>query len=91
MSTANFGPLCVEATNDYDSATQVNRGTWYISTSDERDAWTVPLVLRSIFPQELPSLLSCAGLELVSRFGELSREPFGPGSRVQVCLCRGRG
>jgi len=41
-----------------------------------------------IFPQELPLLLSAAGLELISRFGELSRAPFGPGSRVQVCLCR---
>jgi SAM-dependent methyltransferase len=87
-NTATFGPLAVEATNDYDSATQVNRGTWYISTPDRRDAWIVPMVLRSIFPQELPLLLSAAGLELVSRFGELSREPFGPGSRAQVCLCR---
>jgi hypothetical protein len=90
MSTARFGPLCVEETDDYDSATQVNRGTWYISTADRRDAWIVPMVLRSIFPQELPLLLSAAGLELISRFGELSRAPFGNGSRLQVCLCRRR-
>ena len=88
VSTTGFGPLSVEATHDYDSATQVNRATWYISTPDRRDAWTVPMVLRSIFPQELPLLLSAAGLELISRFGELSREPFGHRSRVQVCLCR---
>ena len=90
VSTTRFGPLSVEATHDYDSATQVNRGTWYISAPDRRDAWTVPMVLRSIFPQELPLLLSAAGLELISRFGELSRAPFGPRSRVQVCLCRRR-
>jgi SAM-dependent methyltransferase len=90
VNTARFGLLCVEATHDYDSAAQVNRGTWYISTPDRRDAWIVPVVLRSIFPQELPLLLSAAGLELISRFGELSREPFGPGSRVQACLCRRR-
>jgi len=90
VSTTRFGPLSVEATHDYDSATQVNRGTCYISAPDRRDAWTVPLVLRSIFPQELPLLLSAAGLELISRFGELSRVPFGPRSRVQVCLCRRR-
>ena len=83
-----FGSLSVEDTCDYDSATQVNHATWYISTPEKRDAWIVPLVLRSIFPQELPLLLSAAGLELISRFGELSRAPFGPGSRVQVCLCR---
>ena len=88
--TATFGSLCVEGTNDYDPATQVNRATWYISTTDKRDAWIVPLVLRSIFPQELPLLLSAAGFELISRFGELSREPFAPGSRAQVCLCRAR-
>jgi len=88
VNTAAFGPLSVEAAHDYDAATQVNLATWYISTPDRRDAWVVPLALRSIFPQELPLLLSAAGLELVSRFGELSRAPFGPGSRVQVCLCR---
>ena len=87
-TTATFGPLSVEAVNDYDSETQVNRGTWYISAPGKPDAWIVPMVLRSIFPQELPLLISAAGLELIDRFGELSREPFGPGSRVQVCLCR---
>ena len=85
-----FGPLTVETTNDYDAATQVNRATWYISTPDRPDAWTVPLVLRSIFPQELPLLLSAAGLELINRFGENDRSPFSSRSRVQVCLCRRR-
>jgi hypothetical protein len=89
-NTARFGPLSVEATNDYDSATQVNRGTWHVSTAVRHDAWVVPMVLRSIFPQELPLLLSAAGLELINRFGELSREPFGPRSRAQICLCRRR-
>jgi SAM-dependent methyltransferase len=89
-STSSFGVLSVEATNDYDSAMQVNRGTWFISSPERRDAWVVPLVLRSIFPQELPLLLSAAGLELTNRFGDLSRGPFGPGSRMQVCLCRRR-
>ena len=89
-NTASFGSLRVETTNDYDSTTQVNRGTWYISTPDRPDAWVVPVVLRSIFPQELPLLLSSAGLELIDRFGDLSRVPFGAGSRTQVCLCRRR-
>jgi hypothetical protein len=88
LDTPSFGPLIVEDTPDYDPATQVNRGTWHISTPDRRDAWTVPMVLRSVFPQELPLLLSAAGLELVHRFGDLSRAPFGPQSRAQVCLCR---
>jgi SAM-dependent methyltransferase len=87
-STASFGPLRVETTNDYDPATQVNRATWYISTPEKQDAWVVPMVLRSIFPDELPAMVSSAGLELIDRFGELSRAPFEPGSRVQVCVCR---
>jgi SAM-dependent methyltransferase len=88
VSAPQFGSLSVEATCDYDSATQVNHATWFISTPTERDAWVMPLVLRSIYPQELPLLLSAAGLELTSRFGELSRAPFGNGSRIQLCLCR---
>ncbi len=88
VTTETFGTLRVEDTPDYDAATQVNRGTWHISTPGKPDAWTISLVMRSIFPQELPALLSAAGLELVSRFGELSGEPFVPGSRAQVCVCR---
>jgi SAM-dependent methyltransferase len=87
-TTAAFGELRVEDAPDYDPAAQVNRHTWYISTRDRPDAWVVPLVLRSIFPQELPLLLSAAGLELVSRSGDLSGGPFGAASRMQVCLCR---
>ncbi len=87
-NTSSFGVLSVEATNDYDSATQVNRATWFISSPERRDAWVVPLVLRSIFPQELPLLLSAAGLDVINRFGDLDQGPFGPGSRMQVCMCR---
>jgi hypothetical protein len=52
VSTESFGPLFVEETADYDSSTEVNRGTWYISTAGRRDARIVPMVLRSISPQE---------------------------------------
>jgi SAM-dependent methyltransferase len=89
-ATATFGPLAVEDAPDYDPITQVNRGTWYISAPGRPDAWIVPMVLRSIFPQELPLLISAAGFELVSRSGDLSGSPFGPGSRSQICLCRPR-
>jgi SAM-dependent methyltransferase len=88
VSTDTFGPLTVEATNDYDSSSQVNHATWYVSTPKTKDAWIVPMTLRSIFPQELPLLLETAGLELVDRFGELDSRPFVGGSRSQVCLCR---
>lgn len=88
VETTAFGHLRVESANDYDPVSRVNRATWFISTPEKPDAWVVPLVLRSTTPEEIPPLLSAAGLTLVSRFGELSGIPFGPTSRVQVCLCR---
>ena len=91
VDTPSFGRVTVEDTRDYDPAAQVNRGTLYVSTTEQRDAWTLPMVLRNIFPQELPLLVSAAGLELVSRFGDLARGSFGPGSRMQICVCRRRG
>lgn len=87
-TTDAFGTLIVESTHDYDPVVQVDRGTWYVSTADRADAWVVSVTVRSIFPQELPLLVAAGGLELVDRFGGLSREPFGPGSRQQVCVCR---
>lgn len=88
VETAAFGRLQVESANDYDPISRVNSATWFISTPDMPDKWVVPLVMRSLAPEELPPLLSAAGLELVSRFGELSGEPFTTRSRIQACLCR---
>ena len=68
------GELTVEATSDYDAATQVNRATWYISVPGRPDAWVSPLHLRSIFPQELPLLLGASGFRLLSRVGDLCRQ-----------------
>jgi SAM-dependent methyltransferase len=87
VETELFGALSVEGTHEYDSATQVNAATWYVSAPGQPDAWVFPVVVRSIFPQELPLLLAAGGFRLVSRFGDLSRTPFGSGSPQQVCLC----
>jgi SAM-dependent methyltransferase len=87
VATESFGELFVETTHDYDSAAQVDRGTWYISAPERRDAWVVPLTIRSIFPQELPLLLSAGGLRLVERFGDLSMGEFRSSSPSQICLC----
>ena len=88
VQTELFGALSVDGTHDYDFATQVNRGTWYVSAPGKPDAWVLPVVLRSIFPQELPLLLAAGGFHLVSRFGDLSQQPFGHASPLQVCLCQ---
>lgn len=83
-----FGRLAVEGTHNYDAAEQVDRGTWYVSAAEKREHWIVPVTVRSIFPQELPLLLKAGGLHLATRFGDLSKEPFGGRSPRQVCLCQ---
>ena len=88
IQDTQFGQLTVEGTHRYEMDRQVDDGTWYISTDSERDKWVVSVVVRSIFPQELPLLLQAGGLTLIDRFGDLSRRPFGGGSPQQVCLCR---
>ena len=82
------GELTVESTNDYDRHAQVNRATWFVSTSGERDAWVFPLHLRSIFPQELLALLAANGVHLTRRDGDYSGGSFTNASMSQVCQCR---
>jgi SAM-dependent methyltransferase len=82
------GQVTIEQTGAYDAATQVNRVTWYFSSAEHRDFLTVPVHLRSLFPQELPLLLEKGGLRLDARYGSFDREPFTSESRHQVCLCR---
>lgn len=82
------GEVSIESTSDYDAATQVNHATWYFSALGAPDFLTAPLHLRSIFPQELPLLLTAGGFRLEARYGELARTPFHSRSRHQVCVCR---
>jgi SAM-dependent methyltransferase len=82
------GELTVEATSDYDAASQVNRSTWYVSTAERRDAWVFPVHLRSIFPQELLALLALNRVELLRRDGDLAGGGFTSASSSQVCQCR---
>jgi len=88
VDTESFGNLSIEETTDYDPATQVGRGRWYISAPGNPDAWALSLELRNIFPQELPLLLAAGGFHLKSRMGDLSQTPFNSASRFQVCLCQ---
>jgi SAM-dependent methyltransferase len=82
------GEITVEATSDYDPLSQVNRATWFISTAEKRDAWVAPLHLRSIFPQELLTLLAVNGFRLLRRDGDFTGGAFTGASANQVCQCR---
>jgi SAM-dependent methyltransferase len=82
-----MGQVKLEETTDYDAASQVNRGTWYWSTSSELDMLVMPVHLRQLFPQELPLLLQSGGFRLAARYGDFDRRPFDAQSRRQVCVC----
>ena len=81
------GLVHVDVAEIYDAAAQVTRGSWYFSTDSEADFVVAPLEIRSIYPQELPLLLSLGGLRVVERFGDWSRTPFTADAAVQICVC----
>lgn len=81
------GVVHVDVAETYDAAAQVTRGSWYFSSDTEADFLVAPLEIRSIFPQELPLLLSLGGLRLVERLGDWSREPFTADAALQICVC----
>ncbi len=81
------GDVRVDVAETYDAAAQITRGTWYFSTEDEPDFVAAPVEVRSVFPQELPLLLSLGGLRLVERLGDWSGRPFDGDSPTQLCVC----
>ena len=81
------GEITVEADGSYDAAAQVTREVWHFSTAEARDFRSVPLAVRSIFPQELPLLLAAGGFRLEARYGTFTREPFESASARQICVC----
>ena len=83
-----LGEILVESTVEYDAATQVNRGAWHLSAKGRPDFRTIPLHIRSIFPQELPLLLGAGGFRLEERYGDFDRSRFESASERQVCVCR---
>lgn len=81
------GDVSVDVAEIYDASAQVTRGTWYLSTDPEPDFAVAPLEIRSIFPQELPLLVSLGGLRLVERLGDWSGRPFAADTPLQLCVC----
>lgn len=81
------GDVRVDVAEIYDAPAQVTRGTWYLSTGSEPDFVVAPLEIRSVFPQELPLLVSRGNLRLIERYGDWSGRPFGADSPLQLCIC----
>ena len=80
------GLVHVDVAETYDAAAQVTRGLWYFSTDCDPDVVVAPLEIRSIFPQELPLLLSLGGLRVVERFGDWSRAAFTSEAALQLYI-----
>ncbi len=86
------GRMIVQETAFYDPVRQVKTSQWHIRKWSGRSYRLAPLELRVIFPQELVTLLRAVGFDLVARFGDFSRAPFGASSLNQICLAEyGRG
>jgi SAM-dependent methyltransferase len=85
------GNVSVDVAEIYDAPAQVTRGTWHLSTNSERDFVVASLEIRSIFPQELPLLVSLGGLRLVERLGDWSGRPFAADTPLQLCICESAG
>lgn len=81
------GEVTLDVAEVYDAQAQVTRARWYLSTDAEPDFVVVPLEIRSIFPQELPLLVTLGGLRLVERWGDWSAGPFDADSPLQLCVC----
>jgi len=81
------GEVHVDVAETYDAPAQVTRGRWHFSTDSEPDFVVAPLEIRSIFPQELPLLLSLGGLRVVECFGDWSRGPLTGDAALQLCVC----
>ena len=81
------GVVHVDVAETYDAASQVTHGRWHFSTDFEADFVVAPLVIRSIFPQELPLLLALGGLRVVERFGDWCRAPLTANAALQLYVC----
>lgn len=81
------GVVHVDVAETYDATAQVTHGKWYFSTDSEADFVVAPLEIRSIFPKELPLLLSLGGLRVVERFGDWSRAPLTADAALQIYVC----
>ena len=87
------GKIAMEQMLVYDDAAQVSRIRWYFTRSgpngeEEKDFRVEELSLRCFYPQELDLLVRSQGFEIVERFGNFERKPFGSGDMKQVVICR---
>jgi len=86
------GMMRFENSISYDDASQVSHIKCYFvrhgDHGQELDVRVEELHLRSFFPQELDLLVRSQGFEIVEKFGNFERKPFGSGDPKQIAVCR---
>jgi SAM-dependent methyltransferase len=86
------GTMAFEHSMRYDDVAQVSHIQCYFvrrgPSGEELDVRVEELHLRSFFPQELDLLVRSQGFEIVEKFGDFERKPFGGGQPKQVVVCR---
>ena len=83
---AGTGSIRVEETIAYDPITQVSQADWYWSRPDTQDFRHTQILMRQIYPQELPLLLERGGFKISQRFGGFDRTPLTSASMRQVVI-----
>ncbi|MCA0458819.1 MAG: class I SAM-dependent methyltransferase [Chloroflexi bacterium] len=73
----------------YDPAAQIKHATWTYQRGDTMMR-EEPFALRMFYPQELDDLLFYNGFEIVAKYGDYDRTPFGSESKVQLIVARVR-
>jgi SAM-dependent methyltransferase len=86
--------MAFEHSATYDDASQVSHIKCYFvrrgANGEELDVGEEELHLRSFFPQELDLLVHSQGFEIVEKFGNFERKPFGSRDPKQVVVCEAR-
>jgi ubiquinone/menaquinone biosynthesis C-methylase UbiE len=77
----------VEATSQYNSATQILGFTLFYVRSGELIR-TKNVNMRCFFPEELMTLCRFNRLEIVQRYGDYDETPFNSNSPKQILFCR---
>ena len=84
--------MAFEYSSAYNDAAQVSHIQCYFvrrgPNGEELDVRQEELHLRSFFPQELDLLVRSQEFEIVEKFGNFERKPFGSGEPKQVVVCR---
>jgi SAM-dependent methyltransferase len=81
------GTIKVYESNEYDSASQVNKVKFYYHLPGKTEETVEELPMRMFFPQELDALLRYNGFVIEAKFGDYDDTPFSSKSPKQMVVC----